>query len=113
MLKPNKEGGGNNIYGEDIHKKLVASTAEERKGFVLMSRIQASKHCTIALKKDNQLVLGEGISEFGVFGSITTEGAEILQNSVGGNLIRTKDANCNEGGIAAGFAVLDSYIVEP
>mgnify|MGYP000855956774 CR=1 FL=1 len=78
-----------------------------------MSRIQPSKHPTIMFKKNNDLKLGEGISEFGVFGSITTIGNNIQQNSVGGNLIRTKDATCNEGGIAAGFAALDSYIVEP
>lgn len=38
---------------------------------------------------------------------------QVLLNAEAGHLVRTKSSSSNEGGVAAGFAVLDSpYLVE-
>jgi hypothetical protein len=38
---------------------------------------------------------------------------QVLLNTEAGHLVRTKSSSSNEGGVAAGFAVLDSpYLVE-
>ena len=39
ILKPNKEGGGNNIFGEDILKKLTGATLDENRQYILMRKI--------------------------------------------------------------------------
>ena len=51
------------------------------------------------------------LSELGVFGVFLTSGDEKrapLINKYGGYLLRVKPAAANEGGVAAGFAVLSS-----
>lgn len=62
VLKPNREGGGNNIYGKKIQEILLASSAEERKSYVLMERIQPQEHLTVMFKRNNEIKLGESIS---------------------------------------------------
>jgi hypothetical protein len=40
--------------------------------------------------------------------------AQVLVNAEVGHLVRTKASDSNEGGVAAGYAVLDSpYLVRP
>ena len=48
------------------------------------------------------------ISELGVFGVIISNNHEIVLNQTGGYLLRTKALGVNEGGVASGFAALDS-----
>ena len=38
-------------------------------------------------------------------------GEEVVMNECGGHLLRTKAATSDEGGVAAGFAVLDSPLL--
>ena len=41
VLKPQREGGGNNVYGEDIKPFLESiRTSKERNAYILMDRIQ-------------------------------------------------------------------------
>ncbi|XP_060076395.1 glutathione synthetase-like isoform X2 [Ylistrum balloti] len=52
VLKPNREGGGNNIYGEDIKPfltKIMNST--ERSGYILMEKIHPWPQTNYLLKK--------------------------------------------------------------
>lgn len=52
------------------------------------------------------------ISELGIFGVVISKGAELLSSETGGYLIRTKPLHVNEGGVATGYAALDSlYLV--
>lgn len=50
----------------------------------------------------------ETVSEFGVFGTYISDGSNEYRNNNEGYLVRTKTADSNEGGVAAGFAVVDS-----
>ena len=58
--------------------------------------------------RKGQLVQAESVSEVGVYGTLVRRGAEELLNREAGHLVRTKAVTSNEGGVAAGFAVLDS-----
>lgn len=46
-----------------------------------------------------------------MIGYFINEGENILVNEVGGYLVRTKRYLDNEGGVAAGYAVVDSFMV--
>jgi glutathione synthase len=39
VLKPQREGGGNNLYGSALQTKLKTGGAEELRAFVLMQRL--------------------------------------------------------------------------
>lgn len=40
VLKPQREGGGNNVYGEEIREAVTAMRhSEERSAWILMDRI--------------------------------------------------------------------------
>ena len=53
----------------------------------------------------------EAVSELGTFGVMVRRG-EVVVNKSAGYLVRTKAAASDEGGVAAGFAVLDSVVFE-
>jgi hypothetical protein len=52
------------------------------------------------------------INELSLFSTILWNGKELIQNKLGGTLVRTKPIACDEGGIAAGFAVVSSLYFE-
>ena len=41
----------------------------------------------------------------------SSKGDEVVLNKAGGHLLRTKGSTVNEGGVAAGFAVIDSPLL--
>jgi len=114
VLKPQREGGGNNIYREDI-KEFYESLENKHElfGYILMKIVNPSvaenylittkKSC---YKKENL------ISELGIFGVTISNGDALVHNETGGYLVRTKSVEVNEGGVATGYAALDSvYLV--
>jgi len=46
-----------------------------------------------------------------VYGGYLRVGDAVVMNEVGGHLLRTKAATSDEGGVAAGYAVLDSPLL--
>ena len=50
----------------------------------------------------------DAVSELGVYGVLLSRGDDVLMNVAAGHLLRTKPADADEGGVASGFAVLDS-----
>jgi len=53
-----------------------------------------------------------GVSELGIYGLFLSDGEKVIINSSGGHLLRTKVATIEDGGVAAGVAVLDSpYLI--
>ncbi|KAG8200469.1 hypothetical protein JTE90_000549 [Oedothorax gibbosus] len=113
VLKPNREGGGNNFYGEDI-KRFIENTnsAEERKSYILMEHINSPliPNCIVWRGKAPQVT--NIICELGIFGTILGNKAEIEFNNFAGHLLRSKRADSNEVGINAGFGGLDSPYLE-
>lgn len=116
VLKPQREGGGNNIYRSNIPPFLKSIPEKDYKQYILMELIQppASAKNTV-LRSDGAVVSGAVISELGIFGTClweTKDGKiEVLQNEEGGYLMRTKGRDSDEGGVAAGFSSLDSLVL--
>ncbi|KAH7543124.1 hypothetical protein FEM48_Zijuj02G0149900 [Ziziphus jujuba var. spinosa] len=110
VMKPQREGGGNNIYGNDVRETLIRlqkEGKEEDAAYILMQRIFPTVSPTFLLRdgichKDN------AISELGIFGAYLRNKDKVIINDQCGYLMRTKVSSSDEGGVAAGFAVLDS-----
>jgi glutathione synthase len=118
VLKPQREGGGNNLYGEEMVRVLrTYDPSAERGGvgdlsaFILMQRIFPPVNRTLCLRRGEMVEL-ETLSELGVYGGYVRVGDTVTRNAHGGHLLRTKAATSDEGGVAAGFAVLDSVRLE-
>ncbi|KAJ5241347.1 uncharacterized protein N7469_002938 [Penicillium citrinum] len=113
VLKPQREGGGNNIYKSEIPGFLRSIPEKDWKGWVLMELINPAPNATnVALRNDGEVLRGNVISELGVYGTILWDtNGKILHNDQGGWLLRTKGKEVNEGGVAAGFSSLDSILL--
>ena len=131
VLKPQREGGGNNVYKGDIPAFLEGLSVEERSAWIAMALIvpptgvgsylvRAVSGVGGAGKNEDEerakLVRVETISELGIFGWVLfgrDEGTEVVRKERGdvGWLMRTKGVESNEGGVAAGFSVLDSVVL--
>lgn len=71
VLKPQREGGGNNVYGEDI-PPFIKSLGKERQAYILMGLIspRPTQNYLISKAAGNLPVLSSIVSEFGVYGVI-------------------------------------------
>ncbi|CAK8684764.1 unnamed protein product [Clavelina lepadiformis] len=99
VLKPQLEGGGNNIYGEHIVTLLCEIGNDERRcAYILMEKI-----CPIPL--DNIFVTASGHQKVQ---AISERGNDVIENYSAGHLLRSKSHEHNDGGISSGLAVLDS-----
>ncbi|KAI4137130.1 MAG: hypothetical protein L6R39_007461 [Caloplaca ligustica] len=128
VLKPQREGGGNNIYGAKIPGFLKGLGEDERKwrGHILMEMIKPPV-LRNAIFRNGEVKNGEVVGELGVYGvclwrcgrakgdELKGENGEegkgrgdILENWEAGFLLRTKGRESEEGGVAAGFGAVDS-----
>lgn len=128
VLKPQREGGGNNIYGAKIPAFLASLGHDERqwRAHILMELIQPPARRN-SIFRNGSLVTGEVIGELGVYGVCLWRhggrerhrgiGEErdtgdarsaVLENWEAGWLLRTKGRASEEGGVAAGFGAVDS-----
>ncbi|XP_065064236.1 glutathione synthetase-like [Rhopilema esculentum] len=110
VLKPQREGGGNNYYGEELVSVLKAiKDPVERSQYILMDKVNPPvyKNFIVHIEFDRPKLL-DVVNEIGVFGIlISNDGNEVINESVG-YLVRTKSIEHADGGVAAGRAVLDS-----
>lgn len=114
VLKPQREGGGNNIYKSDIPGFLRSIPETEWKRWVLMELIQPPSDATnVVLRSDGEVLRGNVVGELGIYGTILWDNrsGKISHNEQGGWLLRTKGKDVNEGGVAAGFSSLDSVLL--
>ncbi|KAJ1679294.1 Glutathione synthetase [Spiromyces aspiralis] len=110
VLKPQREGGGFNVYKQDIPGFLSKLSVEEQSSYILMDLIRPPTFGNW-LCKDGQVAFANVVCELGVYGVFLNEGESILVNKTGGHLLRTKPSDVNEGGVVAGFGVLDSPLL--
>ena len=113
VMKPQREGGGNNIYGSDIPAVLTKMSETERSAYILMERISPpiSRSYMIRPGGDNPPQMVDMVSELGLFGAIIGTKEKILYNRQCGHMLRTKISSANEGGVAAGLGALDSVFL--
>ncbi len=108
VLKPQREGGGNNLYGDEMVARL-----QQRAGlgaFILMQRIQPPLNRALFMRA-GVAAPADALCELGVYSVYMSVRGAPVRNCAVGHLLRTKTADSNEGGVAAGFAVLDSPLL--
>ena len=110
VMKPQREGGGNNIYGLDIPEALAKMSDVERAAYILMERISPPISRSYMLRPGAQSSpeIVDMLSELGIFGAIIGSKGKIVYNHQVGHMLRTKLSSANEGGVAAGLGALDS-----
>jgi glutathione synthetase len=113
VLKPQREGGGNNIYRKAIPEFLKATPETHWPAHILMEMIEPPAQKNVILR-NGELQAGGVICELGIYGVCLwkngrgSEKSEILENWEAGYLLRTKGDQSEEGGVAAGFGAVDS-----
>ncbi|UJR15083.1 hypothetical protein I4U23_002050 [Adineta vaga] len=110
VLKPNREGGGNNKYDDEILKLLQNEKENPLTNYIAMEKILPPVCTACLIKPNDQHVLHvECINEIGIYGTMVTnvDTNEEYINEVTGYLVRTKTTDTNEGGVATGYSVLD------
>ncbi|XP_060807242.1 glutathione synthetase isoform X1 [Amyelois transitella] len=116
VLKPQREGGGNNLYGEDVREALLRMRhSRERAAYILMERILPPLVSGYVVRPGAPVPppLTDLVSELGIFGVIIGTKDKIYSNRQVGHMLRTKLADANEGGVAAGLGALDSpYLLD-
>ena len=129
VLKPQREGGGNNIYRMDIppfldalaekDKLLTSKGPKAREAYILMDLIEPPLGATAIMVKagEERGTKVEVVSELGIYGvmlfkaSSDGKGAKVLVNETVGHMLRTKGKDSDEGGVAVGFSVIDSPLL--
>jgi glutathione synthetase len=109
VLKPQREGGGNNVYGAEIRDFLTSLPTSEDRAWIAMKRIEAETVESLLVVQE-QAQSHHSISELGIFGLLRAKSGELRINMPVGHLVRTKASNVNEGGVVAGYACLNSLI---
>jgi glutathione synthase len=116
VLKPQREGGGNNVYRKAIPEFLKKLPETHWPAYILMEMIEppALKN---AILRNGEIQKGGVIGELGIYGVCLwrhgNEGdkGEIRLNLEAGYLLRTKGNQSEEGGVAAGFGAVDSCLL--
>jgi hypothetical protein len=113
VLKPQREGGGNNYFDADILSLLdnqLLDNPTERAQYVLMERIHPPRTTNYILRNSQLTRVNNLVSELGIYSVFLKKVGQdsFLLNNAAGYLLRSKPANINDGGVAAGNAVLDS-----
>lgn|ERR1719506_828136 len=113
VMKPQREGGGYNYFGDDIRAKMAkAGGPQGLDEFILMQRLEAPTQSADLVRKGRVEGSGECISELGIFACIYVGGnGKVAFNDYAGYLLRTKFVGVDEGGVASGFATLSSVSI--
>ncbi|XP_065334799.1 glutathione synthetase-like isoform X2 [Cloeon dipterum] len=118
VLKPQREGGGNNVYGDQVRTAVEAmKDSEERSAWILMERISPPMQLNYLVRPGDPNngcpPLSDVVGELGIFGVVIGDSEKILVNKQVGHMLRTKLSTADEGGVAAGLGALDSpYLVD-
>ncbi|TAQ85174.1 hypothetical protein B7494_g6505 [Chlorociboria aeruginascens] len=110
VLKPQREGGGNNIYRSAIPPFLKSLPESHLKSYILMEIITPPPVHNQILR-NGVIEKGGVICELGIYGTClwNQKTEEVLHNEEAGYLLRTKGDQSEEGGVAAGFGAMDSF----
>ena len=109
VLKPQREGGGNNIYRGAIPPFLKGVPEAHWPSYILMELITPPPVRNTILR-NGALEQGGVICELGIYGTCLwdQQAKTISHNEQAGYLLRTKGDQSEEGGVAAGFGCMDS-----
>jgi glutathione synthetase len=114
VLKPQREGGGNNLYDAAMVEALRTLPRAELEAHILMERVYPPATAAYIVRRDAAVRVDRCVSELGVFtvfiasGSRASGNLNVSLNEGAGYILRTKSATDADGGVAAGVAVMDS-----
>ncbi|XP_062522399.1 glutathione synthetase-like isoform X2 [Corticium candelabrum] len=111
VIKPQREGGGSNIYNEDVKKTLIdLKDSTIRGSYTMQDRIHPVETTNYFLRHGHleELKPITVINETGIFGAFVRTGDDIVLNSVPGHYMRTKEATATEGSIRLGNTAIGS-----
>ena len=109
VMKPQREGGGNNIYEGDIPAALASmQDPAERRAYIFMSMIRPPALPSVLVRSGVASAPQPTLSELGIFSTFLGDGNTVVRNEFAGHLLRTKPLEATEGGVASGYSVLDS-----
>ncbi|KAL5524243.1 GSH2 [Sanghuangporus sanghuang] len=119
VLKPQREGGGNNVYHSSIPSFLSSLPASALPAWIAMRLIEPPQNLGGYLVRagsgESNAARKDVVSELGVFGWALFGGPRkeggVVRQGDGGWLVRTKGRESDEGGVAVGFSVLDSILL--
>ena len=109
VLKPQREGGGNNLFGSELKHALETWPPHALASHILMEKIQPPSFSS-TLVRNGHVVTGPCVVELGIYGVYCSGGTKQL-NEPAGHLMRAKLQGVDEGGVAAGFACLSSPLL--
>jgi len=113
ILKPSLEGGGNNVYGNEIPDFLASISESQWSRYILMERINPPISPNLLMSSAG-LNGGDVVSELGVLGcclwkaNSTDDGCDMLHNSVGGWTLKTKHVEVDEMSVVKGYGCFDT-----
>lgn len=116
VLKPQREGGGNNIYLDAIPKFVenLENDPVQRSQYILMEYIKNPSEKNWIFRNElceNDFSCDKIVSELGIYGSILDQRSSILEDKSSGYLVRSKRLGVNEGGVASGYAAISSLLL--
>lgn len=111
VLKPQREGGGNNLYNEDIVTLLTDIGKDDRRcAYILMDKISPSGTTNYILNEED-VRKADIVGELGIFG-VYLANDTFAENYSAGNMLRSKPCELNEGGVAIGNgAITAPYLI--
>src|SRR3990167_3396200 len=112
VLKPQREGGANNFFDEDIITQIDTLDLQELRSFILMEKIFARKRTGVITNWKDGVKVRPLIDEIGIFQTNVFVDKTPKFTVHGGTLVRSKVAGVNEGGVGMGFAVINSIALE-
>jgi glutathione synthase len=136
VMKPQREGGGNNLYGAELGAALQQMSAVERAGYILMERILPPAQGARMMRGKTIFRCDRSLCELGIFSVFLGSSTHVMRNKYAGYLLRVREhaepayfvhvvdisylllrhtqvkaQDTDEGGVAAGFAVLSAPLL--
>ncbi len=113
VLKPHREGGGNNFFGAQLVAELKRMSEAEGAAFILMEKIRQPVFESVRMV-DGVAIPCRCFTELGFFSTAFFDGATLDPAFLNteGYLLRTKDESMDEGLVLGGFSFLDSLMLE-
>ncbi len=109
VLKPHREGGGNNFFGDELVSKLQDMSQAQGAAYILMEKIRQPAFDSVRLVEGHPIA-GRCVTELGFFSTAYFDpgslDARFLRTD--GYLLRTKDESMDEGLVLGGYSFLDS-----
>ena len=111
VLKPCKEGGGNNYFDSDIKRVIENFSESELSDFILMDKIVASEE--IGMFTDfESIMVGPIINEIGIYSSaVWNPEGEVVHQKTGDYFIKSRSTLNKEGPVIAGIGFTNSLSI--